>query len=58
MDEEDRSFYKSLAALGLVALLTALGVWMFTAYQKNQELQHCYLEQRKDCEPLDTTSSH
>lgn len=55
-EDEDRSLVASFIALGLAILLVVLGVWLFTSNHQNQELQHCYLENRRDCEPLDTTS--
>ena len=54
-EEEDRSVLLSFIGLAFAILLVALGVWLFTSNHQNQELQHCYMENRRDCEPLDTT---
>lgn len=55
-EEEDRALRVSFIGLAFAILLVALGVWLFTSNHRNQELQHCYMENRRDCEPLDTTS--
>jgi hypothetical protein len=55
-DDEDRGVLVSFVALGFALLLVVLGVWLFTSNHQNQELQHCYMENRRDCEPLDTTA--
>ena len=52
---EDDSLLPSFIALGFALLVVLLGVWLFTAKQKNQELQNCFAEQRRDCVPLDTS---
>ena len=52
---DDDSLLPSFIALGLALLLVLLGVWLFTAKQKNQELQNCFAEHRQDCVPLDTS---
>lgn len=54
--DDDRSVLASFIALGFALLLVLLGVWLFTSNHQNQELQHCYMENRRDCEPLDTTA--
>ena len=54
-DDEDGGVLGSFIALGFALLLVLLGVWLFTSNHRNQELQHCYMENRRDCEPLDTT---
>ena len=55
-DDDDRSVLVSFIALGFALLLVVLGVWLFTSNHQNQELQHCYMENRRDCQPLDTTA--
>ena len=55
-EDDDRSVLASFIALGFALLLVVLGVWLFTSNHQNQELQHCYMENRRDCEPLDTTA--
>jgi hypothetical protein len=55
-EDEDRGVLVSFLALGFALLLVVLGVWLFTSNHQNQDLQHCYMENRRDCEPLDTTA--
>ncbi|HEY2379524.1 MAG TPA: hypothetical protein VGH98_26315 [Gemmatimonadaceae bacterium] len=52
---QDESILPSFLALAFVLLLVFLGVWLFTAKQKNQAIQDCFAEHRQDCVPLDTS---
>ena len=51
----DESVLPSFIALGFALLLVIVGVWLFTAKQKNQAIQDCFAEHRQDCVPLDTS---
>jgi len=53
--DHDESILPSFIALGFALLLVFLGVWLFTAKHKNQEIQDCFAEHRQDCVPLDTS---
>jgi hypothetical protein len=55
-EDDDRTVLASFIGLAFVILLVVIGVWLFSANSRNQELQHCYMENRRDCEPLDTTA--
>ncbi|HKW48893.1 MAG TPA: hypothetical protein VJN70_15690 [Gemmatimonadaceae bacterium] len=52
---DDESILPSFIALAFALLLVFLGVWLFTAKQKNQEIQNCFAEHRQDCVPLDSS---
>jgi cytochrome oxidase assembly protein ShyY1 len=54
--EDDNTVLVSFLALVFVAILVALGVWLFSAKQENQRIQDCFAEHRQECVPLDTTS--
>lgn len=51
----DESILPSFLVLAFALLLVFLGVWLFTAKQKNQAIQDCFAEHRQDCVPLDTS---
>ena len=53
--DPDESILPSFLALAFALLLVFLGVWLFTAKQKNQAIQDCFAEHRQDCVPLDTS---
>jgi flagellar biogenesis protein FliO len=53
--DHDESVLPSFIALGFALLLVFLGVWLFTAKHKNQQIQDCFAEHRQDCVPLDTS---
>ena len=51
----DESILPSFIALAFALILVFLGVWLFTAKQRNQAIQDCFAEHRQDCVPLDTS---
>ena len=53
--DHEESILPSFLALAFALLLVFLGVWLFTAKQKNQAIQDCFAEHRQDCVPLDTS---
>lgn len=53
--DHEESILPSFLALAFALLLVFLGVWLFTAKHKNQEIQNCFAEHRQDCVPLDTS---